>query len=236
MKPTAAPRLHRTAVALLLAGILPAAAFAQQPEAPEVLQALQDTLDSVADVSFLATGELRAADGTRYPLEIEVEALPQEQLLRLFILQPDALADNFIIVTPDDLYNYNYLTNQIVVYDSGDPQAYGPLAGDSDANFELTLDLAELFAGWDALVTGESETEDGPAWQLELTNVDPAANIAAATILVLQESSFPQQITVITGAGEPMLHIEASRVEFDTGLSAEDLMWYPPDAELIDER
>lgn len=236
MKPTASPLIRRTAAALLLAGMLPAATLAQQPAAPEVLQALQDTLNDTADVSFLATGELHAADGTRYQLEIEVEALPQEQLLRLFILQPDALADNFIIVTPDDLYNYNYLTNQIVVYDSGDPQAYGPLAGDADASFELTLDLGELFAGWDALVTGEVETPDGPAWQLELSNVDVTANITAATLLVLQDSSFPQQVTVITGTGEPLVHIEVSHVEFNTGLTADDLLWYPPDAELIDER
>lgn len=227
--------VRRAAAGLLLVGLMPSAALAQ-PESAEVLQALQDTLYTTADVSFLATGQLRAADGTTYPLEIEVEALPQEQLLRLFILQPDALADNFIIVTPDDLYNYNYLTNQIVVYDSADPQAYGPLAGDADMSFELTLDLGELFQGWDAQVTGEADTPGGPAWQLELTNVDANANIASATILVLQDSSFPQQLSVVTSAGEPMLSIETSMVEFNTGLSSDDLMWYPPDAELIDER
>ena|SRR5690625_7270960 len=85
--------------ALALSG--PAVAAAQEPAVSEVLSGMQAALDGTADATFLVTGVLHAADGTVYPLELEVEAMPQEQVFRLEIIQPDALADNFIIVTED---------------------------------------------------------------------------------------------------------------------------------------
>lgn len=226
----------RPALPLLAATLIVSTAQAQQPTADEIIKGMQDTLDSTTDASILVTGELLGSDGTVYQLELEVEAIPAEELIRLFIIQPDALADNFIIVTPTELYNYNYLTNQVVVYDADDPQAYGPLAGDSDGSFELTLDLASLFSGWYSEVYGEVDTEAGPAHQLVLTNLDETANFASATVVALDGTWFPQEITLRNSDGLPILSIELQDVRFDTGLSAEDLLWYPPDAELIDER
>lgn len=228
--------LIRRAAALLLAVALLPLAAAESPDPDTVISGLQQTLETTTDASFLVTGELLGGDGTVYRLELEVEAMPQEQLLRIFIIQPDALADNFIIVTPEDLYNYNYLTNQVVLYRADDPNAYGPLAGDAEGSFQLTLDLAELFSGWDATVSGEVTTPLGPAVQLELSNSDRAANIAAATVTALEGDWWPQEIELFTAAGDTLLRIELSEVQTDTGLSEDDLLWYPPDAELIDER
>lgn len=228
--------LIRRAAALLLAVALLPLAAAESPDPDTVISGLQQTLDSTTDASFLVTGELLGGDGTVYRLELEVEAMPQEQLLRIFIIQPDALADNFIIVTPEDLYNYNYLTNQVVLYRADDPNAYGPLAGDAEGSFQLTLDLAELFSGWDATVSGEVTTPLGAAVQLELSNSDRDANIAAATVTALEGDWWPQEIELFTAAGDTLLRIELSEVQTDTGLSEDDLLWYPPDAELIDER
>lgn len=219
-----------------VAALLPALAAAQNPEPAEIISGMQQTLDATADASFLVTGELLGGDGTVYQLELEVESMPRAQLLRIFIIQPDALADNFIIVTPEELYNYNYLTNQVVLYAADDPNAYGPLAGDAEGSFELTLDLAELFAGWDARVAGSVDTPAGPAVRLELTNQDRAANIGAATVVALEDGWWPHELTLFTASGEILLRIELSNVRFDTGLSEDDLLWYPPDAELIDER
>lgn len=231
-----ASHLIRRAAALLLAVALLPLAAAESPDPDTVISGLQQTLDSTTDASFLVTGELLGGDGTVYRLELEVEAMPQEQLLRIFIIQPDALADNFIIVTPEDLYNYNYLTNQVVLYRADDPNAYGPLAGDAEGSFQLTLDLAELFSGWDATVSGEVTTPLGAAVQLELSNSDRDANIAAATVTALEGDWWPQEIELFTAAGDKLLRIELSEVQTDTGLSEDDLLWYPPDAELIDER
>lgn len=228
--------LIRRAAALLLAVALLPLAAAESPDPDTVISGLQQTLDTTTDASFLVTGELLGGDGTVYRLELEVEAMPQEQLLRIFIIQPDALADNFIIVTPEDLYNYNYLTNQVVLYRADDPNAYGPLAGDAEGSFQLTLDLAELFSGWDATVSGEVTTPLGAAVQLELSNSDRDANIAAATVTALEGDWWPQEIELFTAAGDTLLRIELSEVRTDTGLSEDDLLWYPPDAELIDER
>ncbi len=228
-------RLGRSLAALALAAALPAVALAQATP-DEIISGMQQTLDSTTDASFLVTGEMLAGDGTVYQLELEVEAIPAEQLIRLFIIQPDALADNFIIVTPDDLYNYNYLTNQVVLYSADDPNAYGPLAGDAEGSFELTLNLAELFSGWDASVAGAVDTEQGPGRLLELTNLDSEANIGSATVVALEDGWWPQEITLFTQRGDTLLRIELSGLQFGSGLREEDLLWYPPDAELIDER
>ncbi len=235
MKPFG-PAPVRRLLLLLSATLVASGALAQEPTADELISRMQETIDATTDASFLVTGELLGSDGTTYQLELEVEAMPAEQLIRIFIIQPDALADNFIIVTPEELYNYNYLTNQVVVYDAGDPQAYGPLAGDAEGDFELSLDLAGLFAGWQAEVLGPNDTRFGPAQELMLTNLDENANIARAVVYVLEESGFPHRVILQTATGDTMLFIELGQVEFDTGLSAEDLLWYPPDAELIDER
>ena len=228
---------HRATRLALAAGLLlSGAGLAQDASADEIIGGMQSTLDATTDASFLATGQLQGADGTVYQLELEVEAMPQEGLIRLFILQPDALADNFIIVTPDELYNYNYLTNQIVVHDASDPAAYGPLAGGAEGSFELSLDLAAVFDGWQTEVAGSTDTPQGPATRLELTNLDPEANLGSATVVALDDGHFPFSVELRTATGETMLAIELSQVEFDTGLSTDDLLWYPPDAELIDER
>lgn len=219
--------------ALLTAVLLSPAALAQ-PDADTVISGMQATLDSTAGAAFLVTGELLGGDGTTYQLEIEVEAMTDEQIIRLFIIQPDALADNFIIVTPTDLWNYNWLTNQIVVYDADDPQAYGPL-GDG-GSFELTLDFASLFDGWDSVISGTVGTAAGPAVQLDLTNRDPGANIAAAQVVALEDSHLPAEITLFTASGDTMLRIAFSDFDLAPGLTADDLLWYPPDAELVDER
>lgn len=205
-------------------------------DADEVMSGMQATLDATADASFLVTGVLHAADGTVYPLEVEAEAIPAAGVFRLEIFQPDALADNFIIVTEDELYNYSWMTNQVVVYRSDDPAALGPLAPDSDTALTLTLDLAELFSGWDLEVSGSEDTPDGPAAVLELTNRDASANITAATLVASEETWFPRSLVLVTREGDTLLDIQLSNFEADTGLSVDDLLWYPPDAEVIDER
>src|SRR5699024_7411297 len=100
---------------LLLAGSVFAA---DQPTADELIDNVEETLATHDDLSFLVTGNLQMDDGTQYPLEIEVEALPRLELIRLEILQPDAMADNFIIATSEEIYNYNFMTNQVVVHNS----------------------------------------------------------------------------------------------------------------------
>ena len=219
--------------ALLLAA---PAALAADYDAAQVMDGLQDTLAATEDASFLVTGTLQAADGTLYPLEVETEVIPAKSVIRLEIFQPDALADNFIIVTEEELYNYSWMTNQVVVYRADDPAALGQLAPDDDTALDLTFDLAELFAGWDAEVTGSEETPEGEAVILELTNRDSGASISRATLHALEGTWFPQALVLYTSGGDTLLEVNLSNFEADTGLDEEDLLWYPPDAELIDER
>ena len=126
------------------------------------------------DASFLLTGSLYDADGTEIPLEIETQVMPVEEVGRAFFIQPDALADNFIVVDDDAVYNYLFLTNQVTVLDISDPDALGGLFPEAEARgpkkpqeeFDFSLNLDKLFLGWEMSVEGYSESPAGNVYDL----------------------------------------------------------------------
>jgi outer membrane lipoprotein-sorting protein len=233
----------------LLALLLPVTVSAQQSEtagltADQVLEKLRESADRTQDASFVLYGTLLAEDGTQHRIEVETEILPALNLARLYILQPDALADNFIILAEDATYSYNYLTNQVIIYAPGDPAAFGPLAGDSAADpaaadggsFRLTLDVDELFSGWEVELAGHTESAEGPAYVLDFLNADPEAAIGTASVTVPESSWLPRAISVFSRDGSLLAELEILDLETDSGLTAAELLWLPPDAEVIDER
>lgn len=225
--------MKRTAL-LILAALLPAAAMAQDLTAEKVLDNMTSTVDAATDASMVLYGEINTTDGGRYRIEIEAEVIPDAGLARLFILQPDALADNFIVLAPEHIYSYNYMTNQLVIYSPDDPAAFGGLIGETEegTSFTLTLDLEQLFDGW---IPELGDTEDG-AVTVTFTNADPEASIATAVTTVDLSSWLPRAITVFGANGSQLLELELQDVQLDPGLDPEDLQWYPSDAEVIDER
>jgi len=97
---------------LLILVLFVSFAFAQDLSKEEILENLELRAESLEDASFLLTGKLIDGDGTEFPLEIDVQAMPKANLARADFFQPDALADNFILFDDDKLYNYIFLTNQ----------------------------------------------------------------------------------------------------------------------------
>ncbi len=222
------------AALLSLMMLLAPLASAQDASAEEVLANFTAVADAASDASMLVLGELRNTDGSRYPIEIEVEIIPGEGVARLYILQPDAMADNFIVLTPEMTYSYNYMTNQIVLYDADDAAAFGGLVGDLEEGqtFTLTLDLAELFDGWEKSLQGYAEG----TYTLRFTNLDPGALIRQASLQVSEDTWLPGRIAVYGDSGEELLFLHLREVALDQGLQPADLIWYPGDAEVIDER
>jgi outer membrane lipoprotein-sorting protein len=227
-------------ISFLLALLLPAAA-AQDLAAGQVLANLKSSVAELEDVSFLLYGSLQADDGTRHGIEVEVEMIPDLNLVRLYILQPDALADNFIILAADATYSYNYLTNQVIIYAANDPTPFGPLTGGSAADgaatpFRLTLDPDELFSGWDVQLAPESGTVPDSAYELVFLNPDPAAAIGSALVTVAGDSWLPLAASLFTASGSVLAELEVQDLQADQGLESADLLWLPSDAEIIDER
>ncbi|MEM6429046.1 MAG: hypothetical protein AAF708_07380 [Deinococcota bacterium] len=248
---------------LALLTLLATPALAQDLTAEEVLQELEAAASATSDSQFLLTGDIQDADGTSYALEIDVQLITDEQLAYVYIIQPDAIADNFIIIDDDVVYNYQYLTNQVIILSANDPDALGGLlpsdanVGDDVANAEreldIRLDLNMLFEGWQPVVEGYTDTPEGSAYVVRFDNVsmqdDVIIDYVRAHVLdgnLETQIWAPYQLTFFSMAegvstpeedtNSPLATLMFTEFETNVGLNPDDLRYLPPDAELIDER
>ncbi|MEM7738952.1 MAG: hypothetical protein AAF267_24580 [Deinococcota bacterium] len=247
---------------LLSFGLL-STAVAQDLPAEEVLGELEAAATATIDSQFLLTGDIQDADGTSYALEIDVQLITEEQLAYVYIIQPDAIADNFIIIDDDVVYNYQYLTNQVIILSANDPDALGGLlpsdanVGDDVTNAErdidIRLDLNMLFEGWQPVMEGYTETPEGSAYIVRFDNVamqdDVIIDYVRAQILdgsLDAQTWAPYQLEFFSVAdgidvpeddtSDPVATLIFTGFETNVGLNPDDLRYLPPDAELIDER
>lgn len=224
--------------ALCLAVLLTPFALAQDLTADEVLANLEARSTSLQDAFFLLTGTVYDSDTQEYALEIEVEFIPSEELAKAYIFQPDALADNFILVDGETVYNYLFVTNQVTILNSDDPEALGDLLPETEGSFDLTPNLGRFFASdnWEPSVEGYEEGENGPIYRLRFDNLDPEANLDYVEATVLESEWLPESLTFVQADGSPLAELFFSDYELDSGLDPAALREIPADAERIDER
>ncbi|GEM_PF-568977 len=219
-------------VALLL---IASTARAESLDAEAVLGELEARLERLQDISFVLEGELLDEAGQRIAVEIEVLAIPSLPAASLYIVQPDALADNMIVLADDEIRNYTFLTNQVAVYDADDPQAFGGLFPEGEA-FVLDLDLGSVFAGWEASVDGVEAGAQGERYTLRFTNLDPAANVQVAIAMIDASDWLPLRLVFYASEDEHFADVRLVMIEVDTGLDAAEVTWLPDDAEVLDRR
>lgn len=211
-------------------------AFAQQ-DADALLDRVAETAEAIGDVSFLLTGRLIDGDGTEIRLELEVEAIPEGRVASAYVLQPDALADNIVVLDGDTVANYTFLTNQVTLFDADDPDALGGLIGaGDDEELEVTFDLERLFAGYAASTVGETETPHGPATIVRLDNVEENAQIAWVSVTIPESTLLPYRLELFGRDGDLLAELVFEDLALDTGLEADSVTFLPEDAEIIDER
>jgi outer membrane lipoprotein-sorting protein len=241
---TAIARPHRArsvaafaAFIVLAAAALGPGAAAQARDVDEVLAALEASAAAVVDLSFVLEGQLIDADGQLYALEVEVLALPEVPAAGLYIIQPDAIADNQVIVEGDEVRSYTYLTNQVSVFDIDDPDAFGGLIDvEADGALPTSLDLAAVFEGWDASLVDEEDTEVGTVVTIRFDNLDPDAQIAYVLVRVLAGTWDPLQLTFFRDGDELFADLHIRGLVRDQGLTLEDVTYLPDDAEVLDRR
>jgi outer membrane lipoprotein-sorting protein len=206
--------------------------FAQELSADEIVANLTERAEAVQDATFLMTGNLIDADGQEIPLEVTIATIPAENLLRADFLQPDALADNFIVVDDQNVYNYVYLTNQVSVFDLGDPEALAGLSFTNDFNF--TLNIASLFEGW---TTSSQGLSDG-AYTLRFDNneADQGVRIGYVEATVADETWLPSSMNFYSPDDVLIAELFFSDYAVDAGLNPDDVRYIDPSAEVIDER
>lgn len=240
-----APRIVRSVPALLvlLLALTPAAG-AQSRDADVVLEDLATAVDELRDAAFRLTGFVVDPDGNELALEMEVELIPGETAAGAYIVQPDALADNMVVLDGDALYNYTFLTNQVTVFDADDPDAVGDLLGgvadpeateDAAESFEPTFDVRRLFEAYDASWVEAVESPHGTADVVSMVPHDDAA-IAEVLVTVPRETSLPYTLAFLRGDGSTLASLTLEDLRVDSGLARSDVTYLPEDAEVIDER
>lgn len=223
--------------ALLLAAPVQAQAQAQQ-DVDAVLENITTAARALEDASFLLAGKLINSDGTTITLEIDILTVPGQNLASAYIIQPDALADNIIVMDGPAVYNYTFLTNQVMIFDADDPDALGGLlpAGEDGATANFNFDLGAIFAGFDASVEEVFESEHGETYRLRFANKDATAAILDVEALVPSSDWLPRTLVFMQADGHVLAELHATQLATNTGLDPELVRELPSDAEVIDNR
>ena len=235
------PLAGLVSAALLILALTPAAAAQSEAAALDVdtvLDNIAQAAEALEDVSFLLTGRLVDPDGTAIALEIDIRVVPDLPVASAYIIQPDALADNQIVLDGEAVYNYTFLTNQIAVFDANDPDALGGLlpAGEDGASASISFDLGAIFEGYVASVEEVFEGEHGPTYRIHFANRDPDALVLDVMALVPTADWLPRQLQFLQSDGTLLAELNAENMVIDAVLDPEDVRYLPEDAEIIDNR
>ncbi len=213
-------------------------ARAQNLSADEILENIAASAESLQDSSFTLDGQIIDFEGNALELEVEVQIIPGLELARVYFLQPDALADNFIVLDQQDVYNYLFLTNQVQIFNASDPDALGGLfpEADSGENLDISIDLSRMFEGWEVSVEGYENSPVGDVYLLRLVNQDQAADIGYINASIVDNDWRPYRLELIDAGGDIVAELVFNDFLRDQGLEPADLRFIPADAEIIDER
>ena len=240
MPTTARARWRPPLLAALLGlfAVLTLGGAARAQDVDSVLANVEQAARALQDVSFLLEGKLVNADGTTIALEIDILAVPGQNLASAYIIQPDALADNIIVMDGPAVYNYTFMTNQVMIFDADDPDALGGLlpAGEDGASANFSFDLGAIFAGFEASIVEQFDGPHGETYRLRFANKDPAAAILDVIALIPTSDWLPRTLIFMQADGHVLAELHAERLERDTGLDPEYVRELPSDAEVIDNR
>ena len=237
-QPQRRPRhLTGAVIAGLALWLVIGSAHAQPRDIAEVLAALEASAASVVDLSFVLDGVLVDEAGQTIRVEVEIVAIPAIPAAGLYILRPDAIADNQIVVDGDVVKSYTFITNQVALFDLDDPDAFGGLIEvGPDGELPITLDLAAVFAGWSASIVGTDETPRGTGLVLRFDNLDPDADMQYVLATVVEATWDPWRLVFYRAGDEVFADLTFRDWQRDQGLTREDVTYLPDDAEVLDRR
>lgn len=198
-------------------------ALAQSPQ--EILGRMVRNLDAPWQAEV--RGEVQGQTG-REEFRARVYAISRQGLFRIEFLKPPSLEGNFTVITDKEVWNYLYLTNQLIVSPKEKAQVPGlgfnpALLGNAQAMVER-LDLRLL---------GRVATPQGPAYRL-LGQPKPGENLGfrEMELWVLEEDPRPTRF-LFRGEGGQVL-ADLGVVAFQrTNLTPAQLKRYPKDAQVV---
>jgi outer membrane lipoprotein-sorting protein len=193
-------------------------------------QSVQEILDRVeknlsTPWQAVVQGRVEAPSGAE-ALLVRVYALSQENLFRLEFQKPASLEGNFTVITEKEVWNYLYLTNQLVISPKEKAQVQG--LGFSPQGLGDVKALSERVR---LQLAGEVRLEEGVAWKL-VGQAREGEGFARVELYVLKADPRPVRFVFLDEKGKVLADLRV--VSFSrASLKAQDLKRYPRDAQVV---
>jgi outer membrane lipoprotein-sorting protein len=208
-----------------------ALALAQGTSVDDIINKLQATQKNVKDFRAKISGSAEQ-DDQKVKFEVNVAGITDKKLTRVEFLAPDALADNILIIDNTNLFNYQFITNQVTISkSSSDTEVAGFNFNPSQlADFDQTFPRAELnFA--------PVKTETTPAGKAYLLDITPkkkgAFDWARMKLWVIDGTWRAYRLQALNDKNVVDYDITIPEWKTNQGLKTTDLCKLPKDAETI---
>jgi outer membrane lipoprotein-sorting protein len=172
-------------------------------------------------------GKIQLPDGTVQDADFKIQVIPQDSLVRAEFKKPNALEGNFVIVSAKEVWNYLFLTNQLIIQ----PRAKAKVEG-LGINLTNLGDFDGLTEGLATKLTGEETTPEGPVWKILGTAKNQTQGYATMELKVLKSDPRPTSIVLKDQAGKVVASFSLKDFK-RPNLTAKVLKKYPSDAEVI---
>jgi outer membrane lipoprotein-sorting protein len=209
------------AIAFLVLGLAVAQSVA------EITRQVQTNMDR-SPWEATITGKIQLPDGSNQEAEFKLQVIPgKEQLARVEFKKPAALEGNFVVISDKEVWNYLFLTNQLIIQ----PRAKARIEG---LGFNLTDlgDFQELTERLTLRLLGEQNTPAGAAWRILGTPKEASLGFASMEILVLKSDPRPLAITLRDSNNKVLADLNLSNFR-RANLTAQALRKRPADAEVL---
>ncbi|WP_243027939.1 outer membrane lipoprotein carrier protein LolA [Thermus albus] len=204
-------------------GILLVLATALAQSVGEILDRVEKNLQDPWQA--VVQGEIQGPAG-REELRARVLAIPKENLFRIEFQKPGSLEGNFTVITEKEVWNYLYLTNQLVISPKEKAQVQG--LGFSPQGLG---DLVALSQRVSLRLVGEERLPEGMAWKL-VGQAQEGQGFASLELYILKADPRPVRFLFRDEAGKVLADLRV--VEFKrTPLRPQDLKRYPKDAQVL---
>lgn len=168
-------------------------------------------------------GKIQTPSGEE-ALLARVYALPKENLFRVEFEKPASLEGNFVVITEKEVWNYLFLTNQLVISPKEKAQIQG-------LGFTPLGDVKDLAERVSFRLVGEVRLEEGPAWKL-LGQAKEGQGFAQMELYVPKADPRPVRFVFLDEEGKVLAHLRVTSFK-RAPLKPQALLRYPKDAQVV---
>ncbi len=209
------------AIAVLALGLVAAQSIA------EITRQVQANLDR-SPWEATITGRVQLPDGSTQEAEFRLQVIPgREQLARVEFKKPAALEGNFVVISDKEVWNYLFLTNQVIIQ----PRAKARVEG-LGVNLTDLGDFNQLAERVTLRLLGEQNTPAGAAWRIGGTPKDASLGFASMEILVLKADPRPIALTLRDSQNRVLADLSFQNFR-RANLTPQTLRKRPADAEVL---